>query len=61
MEDQYYSIDLNINSIKTIYRAVNETLDRWPGGDPYEQESLYQLRNGFYRILLEDQYQSNIK
>jgi hypothetical protein len=61
MEEVRYGIELDINSVRLVYKAINEMLEKWPGGDASEQEHLFQLKNGFYKILLENQYQNNIK
>lgn len=60
MEDIYYSIELDIGSVRLVYRAIDQMLERWPGGEAHEQDNLLTLKNGFYKVLLENQYQSNI-
>lgn len=60
MEEVRYGIELDIGSVRLVYKAINEMLEKWPGGDAMEQDNLYVLKNGFYKILLENQYQSNI-
>jgi len=60
MEEIRYGIELDIDSVRLVYKAINEMLERWPGGDAMEQEHLFRLKNGFYKILLENQYQNNI-
>jgi hypothetical protein len=60
VEHRYYNIELDIGSVRLVYKAVNEMLERWPGGHASEQDNLFALKNGFYKVLLENQYQNNI-
>ena len=60
MDNRYYNIELDIGSVRLVYKAIDQMLERWPGGDAVEQDNLYILKNGFYKVLLENQYQSNI-
>lgn len=61
MEEIRYGIELDIDSIRLVYKAIDQMLEKWPGGDAREQDNLFALKNGFYKILLENQYQNNIK
>ena len=41
-----------------LEKAVQSYLERWPGGDPEEQEDLKVLLTGLQKILLEDKFYS---
>ena len=58
--DGYYHIELPIEGIRLIHTGLSQAVNRWPGGDAREQEGLIQMRDNFYRIILEHQF-SNIE
>lgn len=58
MENDFYQIETSIEGIRLIHKALSQSLENWPGGDPQEQIELYAMRNNFYRILLEHRFES---
>ena len=59
MEETIYQVHLTPDAIKQIHRTLSFHLDKWPGGDPEEQEALVQLKSDFYRIVLETTFQED--
>jgi len=57
-EEGYYHIELPIEGIRLIHTGLSQSIERWPGGDAEEQESLIMMRDNFYRIMLEHQFDS---
>ena len=57
-DDQYYSIELNIRGIRLIHTGLTQAVEKWTGGEPEEQEDLISMRDNFYRMVLEHQFQS---
>ena len=57
-DDQYYSIELNIRGIRLIHTGLTQAVEKWAGGEPEEQEDLISMRDNFYRMVLEHQFQS---
>ena len=57
-DDQYYSIELNIRGISLIHTGLKQAVEKWAGGEPEEQEDLISMRDNFYRMVLEHQFQS---
>ena len=55
-DEEYMSIELNYHGIKCIHDALKSAVDKWPGGDPQDQEDLIAMRDNFYRLLLEYQF-----
>ena len=55
-EREYYSIELPIEGIRLVHKAFKIAVDKWPGGDPVEQEELIAMRDNFFRIILEHQF-----
>lgn len=53
--DGYISIELNIQGIRCIHKALKIAAEKWPGGDPDEQANLLAMRDNFYRLILEHQ------
>lgn len=51
----YIQMELDIRDVYQVYQSLSFHLDRWPGNesDPYEQERIKQMRDFFYRMVLE--------
>ena len=58
MDDDFYQIETPIQGIRIIHRGLSIAVQRWPGGDPHEQVELMAMRDNFYRIILEHQFES---
>ena len=59
MEETIYQIHLTTPAIRQIYQSISFHLDRWAGGNPLEQEALMELKENFFRIVLETQFQED--
>ena len=59
MEETIYQVHLTTPAIKQIYKTLCFHHDHWPGGDPLEQEMLVELKDNFFRIVLETQFQED--
>ena len=57
-EGNYYHIELNIQGIRLIHIGLRQAVQKWSGGDPQEQENLIAMRDNFYRLILEHQFDS---
>ena len=57
-EGNYYSIELNIRGIRLIHTGRSQAVQKWSGGEPQEQEHLIAMRDNFYRLILEHQFDS---
>ena len=57
-DDDYYSIEINIRGIRMVHKALALAVKNWAGGDPEEQEDLIAMRDNFYRLVLEHQFQN---
>jgi hypothetical protein len=57
-EEGYYHIELPIEGVRLIHTGLSQAVQRWPGGDAREQEDLIMMRDNFYRIILEHQFDS---
>tara|TARA_Y100000004_G_C8873508_1_gene394384 strand:- start:241 stop:423 length:183 start_codon:yes stop_codon:yes gene_type:complete len=55
-DDGYISIELNLQGIRCIYTGLKQACEKWSGGDPQEQENLIAMRDNFYRLILERQF-----
>jgi|TARA_B100001093_G_scaffold253388_1_gene242472 hypothetical protein len=55
-EDHYYNVELPIQAIRIIHIGLSQAVQKWSGGDPFEQEDLIAMRNHFYRIVLEHKF-----
>ena len=58
MDDEYYSIELNIRGIRLIHTGLSQAVQKWSGGEPEEQENLIAMSDNFYRLILEHQFDS---
>ena len=46
---------LDKGACRTLLHALNYTCEKWPGGDPSEQENLIHMREMMFRMMLEFQ------
>jgi len=58
MEDEYWSIELNSKGIKLIHLGLSQAVEKWSGEDPEEQEDLKAMRDNFYKLILEYQFEN---
>ena len=49
-----FYIEFNGDGARLLKRCIDLYLERWPGGDPCEQEHLMALQTTFAAIVLED-------
>ena len=61
MDEPIVQIELNHSALKIMYRAVERYLEKWPGGDPVEQESIRHIRQQFKIALLEFNYMTDVR
>ena len=55
-DDGYISIELNIDAIRLIHTGLSQAVEKWSGGDPQEQQDLITMRDNFFRLILENQF-----
>jgi hypothetical protein len=55
-EEEYYNIELPIQGIKMIHKSLSFHYEKWPGGHPDEQEDIKMMRDNFYKIILDYQF-----
>ena len=62
MEEEHFEngvkTELSVDDVYLLYRSVSFHLDKWAGGDPYEQEALLAMKTFLYRIILEAKFHS---
>ena len=58
MQDDYYQIELPIEAVRLIHKSLDFHYKKWAGGEPQEQEDLHMMRDNFYRIILEHQFEN---
>ena len=56
MEEKYYNLELPIEAIRLIHTGLSQAVQKWSGGPPQEQEDLIAMRDNFYRLILEYQF-----
>ena len=57
-DNQYYRLELPIEAVRVIHTGLSQAASKWSGGDPMEQEDLLAMRDHFYRIMLEHQFEN---
>ena len=57
-EENYYHLELPIEAVRCIHSGLSQACQKWAGGEPQEQENLQAMRDHFYRIILEHQFDS---
>ena len=54
--DPDYTVDMSMDDIRILYKSVCFHLDKWPGGDPTEQDKLVYMKGCLYRMILDYQF-----
>ena len=60
MKHTIYSLDFDAAMARTMRNAIRVALERWPGGDSYEQQNLHELMNIFNTICLEEVFNADL-
>ncbi|MDP7999160.1 MAG: hypothetical protein RAK19_05805 [Synechococcus sp. SP1 MAG] len=47
------SIELGLDALRLMHRAVHQAYESWPGGCAEEQECLFAMRNQLYAALMD--------
>ena len=47
------SIELSLDALRLMHRAVHQAYESWPGGCAEEQECLFVMRNQLYAALMD--------
>ena len=55
-EEDYYHLELPIEAVRIIHKGLSQAYEKWSGGDPEEQEDLKAMRDNFYKLILEYQF-----
>jgi hypothetical protein len=58
-DDHILQAHLDKSAVDLLLYAVSFSLDKWPGGDPVQQEGLRNLRTMLFRMHLEFQMNSD--
>ena len=51
--DSEYYLHVTADGVHLLKKCVDLYLERWPGGDPAEQQTLYLAQNTLTAIILE--------
>ena len=54
--EDYINIDMTKDGLVLVYKSVSFYLEKWPGGDSFEQQGLMSLKDSLLRIILEQQF-----
>ena len=57
-DPDFYNLDISKDGLALIYKSVCFHLEKWSGGDPREQEALFQLKDNLFRLILEKTLES---
>ena len=55
--NELYSIETSIDGIRVINLGLALAVKYWPGGDPQEQIELIKMKENFYRMILDYQFE----
>jgi len=51
-------MEVPLSTLRLMHICAARTLDKWPGGDPEEQEHLMELKHDLYVILMSALYET---
>jgi len=52
-------MEVPLSTLRLMHICASRTLDAWPGGDPWEQEHLMELKRDLYVILMSALYDTD--
>ena len=55
MADIFFNFEVDGDALRYIVRAMDKYIEKWPGGDPDEQEKLKQVQIELRKALLDYQ------
>jgi len=55
MADIFFNFEVDGDALRYIVRAMDKYVEKWPGGDPDEQEKLKQVQIELRKALLDYQ------
>jgi hypothetical protein len=58
-DKELYSIETSIDGIRVIHLGLALAVKHWSGGDPQEQIELVKMKENFYRMILDYQFESS--
>tara|TARA_R100001463_G_scaffold132333_1_gene192919 strand:+ start:487 stop:669 length:183 start_codon:yes stop_codon:yes gene_type:complete len=58
MADIFFNFEVDGDALRYIVRAMDKYIEKWPGGDPDEQEKLKQVQIELRKALLDYQLMS---
>lgn len=53
MSDYTFNFEMNGNALRVISKAFDKYVEKWPGGNPAEQEMLKEIQLGLHKALLD--------
>ena len=56
-DPEYINMDVSRDGLTLMYKSVCFHLEKWPGGDPREQEALIAMKDNLFRVILAQQFQ----
>ena len=59
MDKPLFVFETNANALRYISKAFDKYVEKWPGGNPKEQEELKEIQLELYKALLDLQMIDN--
>ena len=56
-DPEYINMDVSRDGLTLMYKSVCFHLEKWPGGNPREQEALIAMKDNLFRVILAQQFQ----
>ena len=53
-----FDINMDIDSVRMLYEAVRHYKERWPGGNPADQQHLMLIELELQKMVLDHQFES---
>jgi hypothetical protein len=59
LQETIIEMEVPLSTLRLMHICASRTLDAWPGGDPWEQEHLMELKRDLYVILMSALYDTD--
>ena len=59
LQETIIEMEVPLSTLRLMHLCAVQTLAKWPGGDPEEQEHLMELKHDLYVILMSALYETD--
>lgn len=59
LQETIIEMEIPLTTLRLMHICASRALDQWPGGHPYEQVALAELKHDLYVVLMSALYETD--